>query len=143
LIIVSPLKRARDTLELSLITSDHGTLVWDCVREFREHACDFLETDADDARETADELAARVDEFTDRLRERPYARMDRILVVSHCEFIHQVTCESPHNGERVSWRPIGYNVVATPYTRNANLPYPLPPLPLPAREFEEEAFCPQ
>jgi len=90
LVIVSPLRRTQDTLALSQITYETRE-IWECVREQRVDPCDWLEEDdCDEVKETDEQLTARVDSFLRRLHTEVPASIDRILVVSHNEFIRAV-----------------------------------------------------
>jgi hypothetical protein len=49
--------------------------------------------------ETDDQLMARGDEFLNHLKTAGYR--EPILVISHCDFIHSLSGESPQNAERI------------------------------------------
>jgi broad specificity phosphatase PhoE len=96
LVLVSPLQRARQTLQYSRITYDRVE-VSDLVREQRVDACDFL-VEEELRVESDEELMHRGNQLLQRLRHSPY---ESVLVISHCEFISSLTGESPLNGHSV------------------------------------------
>lgn len=98
--LCSPMVRAQETLACSRITYDHCR-VWYAVREQRVDPCDFLQGEEATAETESDQhLAERVDRFLRHMHQ-AYPPTTRLLVVSHCEFIHAVG-ESPQNASFVT-----------------------------------------
>lgn len=95
-VLYSPLMRAQQTLAHSQITYDRGMVCY-AVREQCVDPCDFLDGEDPTEVESDDELADRVDRFLQHLHQLELSPSTRLLVVSHCEFIHAVTGESPQN----------------------------------------------
>jgi broad specificity phosphatase PhoE len=96
-IVMSPLMRARQTLEL--LTLDDASIpvhVWPCVREQRQDVCDFMEGEDRNMRESERLLAYRTDVFWHQIHDlaRDSLMQDRhvsVLVVSHNEWIAAAT----------------------------------------------------
>lgn len=100
LALVSPMLRTQLTLICSQITCDQVQL-YSGVREQRTDPCDFLPDEDPSQLESDARLMDRADDF---LREvvSLYAGVHaEILIVSHCEFIHACTAQSPHNAQFV------------------------------------------
>lgn len=98
-VIVSPLRRARETLECSRIIYKEVTVL-STVREYRHDYCDFLDSE-ECLKESDDDLMNRADLFLKEIR-----HFEKVLVISHCEFIHSITAVSLHNTE---WIDININ----------------------------------
>jgi broad specificity phosphatase PhoE len=99
----SPLLRAQQTLACSQLTYDCAlSRVCFGVREQCVDPCDFLSGEEMTVTESDDQLAERVDAWLDELRQEKFALSTRLLIVSHCEFIHAVTGEAPQNACFVS-----------------------------------------
>lgn len=87
LVIMSPLRRAQQTLELSQIRYQ-CLEVWNECREQCVDVCDWL-LDEEPVIETDDQLTTRVDVFLTKIRALPPHAFPT-LVVSHCEFITNI-----------------------------------------------------
>ena len=87
-IICSILKRARQTLQYSNLSSKelHFT---DLCREVRIDICDFLNYEDETKKETEEELAKRIHNFKQYLKEK-VAPGKSVLVISHRDFIHAI-----------------------------------------------------
>lgn len=89
LIICSPLKRAIETLHYSQLTYDN--IVFEpLTREHKVDSCDFFDHE-EIVIESDEELTTRGDLFLQRYRSY------HILVISHCEFIANITSYSLDN----------------------------------------------
>ncbi len=88
LIIVSPLKRCRQTLLYSKINGGK-VMFCDLVREYKVDMCDFLEGECV-IFETEKDLLERVDKFKIMLKQLS-ADYKKILVVTHGDFIWYMT----------------------------------------------------
>ena len=89
LVICSPLKRARQTLDASKIR--YGEVIFtDLCREFLDSTpCNLLENEVDTA-ETAEQFKARIDKFRLFLKEMS-TRYSRIAVISHGLFLYHLS----------------------------------------------------
>lgn len=88
IIICSILKRTRQTLQHSQLSSKelHFT---DLCREVRVDICDFLDYEDETKKETEQEVAKRIREFKQYLKEKvPPGKS--VLVISHRDFIHEI-----------------------------------------------------
>lgn len=86
LVIISPLKRVRETFQHSKIQSKN-IMVNELCRERKESNCDFLNLE-DKILESEDELKTRVEKFKIFLKNR---MEDKILVISHHTFLYYLT----------------------------------------------------
>jgi hypothetical protein len=101
-VIVSPLRRAQQTLDLSKITWDQR-INHPLVRESRVDPSDWLENEVELEldRETNDELMARGDQFLVWIKEHARDLQEPILIISHSEFICSLTGTAPENAQSV------------------------------------------
>jgi len=100
-ILISPLRRAQQTLELSLLTYEQ-LIQCDLVREHRVDPCDWLQSEVGAgllSLESDSELMDRGDRFLEYLSShlRSGAFHTPLLVISHAEFIHSLTGTTPFN----------------------------------------------
>jgi broad specificity phosphatase PhoE len=93
LILVSPLKRAQRTYELSNLHGDKY-LISNLIREYRTDPCDFLDTEPI-VLETQTEIQTRIDQIKDYLQS---CSGQMIALVSHADLIWHLTAED-HDGE--------------------------------------------
>ncbi len=90
-VICSTMKRACETLDHSHIT--YGKLYFtDICREKRVDICDFLECEDEKDLESNEELEFRVKKFLCFLKSQ-VSSANRILIISHRDFIHRITKE--------------------------------------------------
>ena len=98
LALVSPLRRARQTLELSGIA--YGKLeVCALAREHKTDPCDFFDGERADRAESEPEIIARAA----RLRRHLAAaakRCDRVLLVAHAGLVWYLTASTGPDGDR-------------------------------------------
>lgn len=105
-IICSPLRRARDTYALSGLSArpKRHVLIWDCLREWRQDPCDFMEGEDVQCIETEHQALQRVDTLRGALRSLAEPR-DRVLLVGHGDFFWLCT-SVVKDGERFgTWLP--------------------------------------
>lgn len=109
LVLLSPMRRCRETLRHSRITYDDIRIL-EPLREHKKDLCDFLEGE-EVVMETEDDVRERVKEVNKILATLPGIR---ILVVSHGDLLWQLTAkvgddgehygEWLHNAEPYEWR---------------------------------------
>lgn len=101
LVICSPMRRCRETLEASQIK--YGELkIEEMCRERRDSQCDFFYKE-EVPKESVEELLERCSQFKNLLRELR-KKYNTILVVSHSGFIWHLTSFLNENGHRIGWR---------------------------------------
>ena len=88
LVVCSPMRRCRETLEKSNITYDKLIIDPNC-RERKTSDCDFF-VDEQKIRESSEDAHKRIDIFRETLG-RLSEEYDKIMVVSHCVYINRFT----------------------------------------------------
>lgn len=104
IIICSIMKRAKQTLEYSQLTSTKVYFT-DLCREVRVDICDFLEGEDETQKETDEEVQERISKFREFLLERMIPGQT-ILVVCHRDFIHAVGKKQLPSPENVEFQNI-------------------------------------
>ena len=97
MVIVSPLKRAMNTLKLSKITYDKLEN-WNDVREKRDNLCDFIEGEHIDF-ESEDDLLVRINNVKNKLNK----LTGNILIVTHADFIWYFTSHISNDERFGKW----------------------------------------
>jgi len=101
LVIISPLRRCRETLDSTRIKYKELRVDHLC-REKRGSQCDFLYKE-DLPQETEEEMFERIRLFKEKLYELN-KKYNRILVVSHCVYLWNLTSYVNDKGERLGHR---------------------------------------
>lgn len=92
IVLCSPLRRTRDTLGFSQVTCNEVIYVPE-ARECRWSTSDLMADDKepDDYDESTEEIEERCKKFYERLRSLDLSGNKKVLIVSHCNFIHYFT----------------------------------------------------